>query len=108
MTWYWLGEQGLSSAAMPTDIGARHFVATPGTVLNLQGSASSIFSKNLPSSGIYWQYPPKFYQVCPLGRVWPCVGVSGTMGATVPVCVEVPQDHTGVGIKKMDPHHRLA
>jgi len=38
-------EQGLSSAAMPTDFGARHFVATPGTVLNLQGSASSIFPK---------------------------------------------------------------
>jgi hypothetical protein len=82
MTWYWLGEQGLSSAAMPTDIGARHFVATPGTVLNLQGSASSIFSKNLPSSGIYWQYPLCFIRYAPiLGRV--------RVWCHVPVCVEV-------------------
>ena len=98
MTWYWLGEQGLSSAAMPTDIGARHFVATPGTVLNLQGSASSIFSKNLPSSGIYWQYPLCFIRYAHFGPrtcMVPRASVCGGNHKTILV------------LKKKNPHQRL-
>ena len=101
MTWYWLGEQGLSSAAMPTDIGARHFVATPGTVLNLQGSASSIFFPKIyrhPVSIPDWQYPLCFIRYAHFGPrtcMVPRASVCGGNHKTILV------------LKKKNPHQRL-